>query len=68
MGKKKKWLVTIQGRNSAMGHDSTRICSKIIKLDESKFSSPIEWFLLKPTVYFDFPLTVTALLNFWPIE
>ena len=66
--KKKKWLVTVQGRDPATGHDSTRICSKIIKLDESKFSTPVDWFLSKPKVYFDFPLVVTALLNFWAID
>lgn len=71
MNTKKKWLITVQGYDPATGHDSTKICSKVIELDESKFSSPIEWFLSKPKLSSNIDwseLKINALLNFWPIN
>ena len=51
---KTKWLVTVASLDKS-------IWSFIINLDASE--TPIDWFLSEPKIH----ITMTAIINFWPL-
>lgn len=61
---KKKWLVTVQGWDTAYD-PSVSTTSEVIELEEGQ--TPIHWFLSKPHVYSRFHFIPCALLGFWPV-